>query len=163
MIAHTGLAVKDYKKGKQFYVACLAPLGYKLKMDYPQWKAAGFMEGGHTSFWIGERKQMVPAHTAFLAKSKAAVGNFHKAALKAGAKDNGGPGFRPDYGPTYYAAFILDPWGNNMEACYFGERAPAAKKAAKKSAPKAKKVIKKATKKSTNPASLKLRRARKRR
>lgn len=150
MIAHTGVSVKDYKKGKDFYQKALAPLGYRLKMDFPQWKAGGFMEGGHTSFWIGVRKSFAPSHTAFLAKNKASVHNFHKAALAAGAKDNGEPGFRPDYGPTYYAAFVLDPWGNNIEACYFGERMPAAKKAApaKKKAPaKAKKVAKKSVKK----------------
>ena len=132
MIAHTGVSVRDYNKAKKFYQAALKPLGYTLKMDFPQWKAAGFMEGGHTSFWIGQPKKFAPGHLAFLAKSKSAVGSFYRAALKAGAKDNGGPGFRPDYGPTYYAAFVLDKDGNNIEACYFGERAPSAKNGSKK-------------------------------
>jgi catechol 2,3-dioxygenase-like lactoylglutathione lyase family enzyme len=128
MIAHVTLPVKNYKKAKKLYTAALKPLGYKLKMDFPQWKAAGYMEGGHTSFWIGEKKKMVPGHIALLGKSKQAIQKFHKEALKNGAKDNGGPGFRPDYGPTYYAAFVLDQDGNNVEACYFGAHAPSAKK-----------------------------------
>ncbi len=128
MIAHTGVMVRDYKMAKKFYQKALAPLGYKMTMDFPKWKAAGYKEGGHTSFWIGQPKRFAPGHIAFLAKSKAAVQKFYKAALAAGAKDNGTPGFRPDYGPTYYAAFVYDKDGNNIEACYFGERAPKKKK-----------------------------------
>lgn len=128
MIAHVSLYVKDYKKAKKLYAAALGPLGYKLNMDMPQWKAAGFMEGGHTSFWIVEKKRTLPGHIALIGKSKAAVQNFYKQALKNGAKDNGGPGFRTDYGPNYYAAFVLDQSGNNIEACYFGARAPKTKK-----------------------------------
>ncbi len=124
MIAHTSISVRDYKKAKKFYLKTLAPLGYKISMDFPKYKAAGFKEGGHTSFWIGQPKRFAPMHLAFLAKSKKAVQAFYKAALKAGGKDNGGPGFRTQYGPEYYAAFILDRDGNNIEACYFGERAP---------------------------------------
>jgi catechol 2,3-dioxygenase-like lactoylglutathione lyase family enzyme len=124
MIAHTSISVRDYKKAKKFYLKTLAPLGYKISMDFPKYKAAGFKEGGHTSFWIGQPKRFAPMHLAFLAKSKKAVQSFYKAALKAGGKDNGGPGFRTQYGPEYYAAFILDRDGNNIEACYFGERAP---------------------------------------
>src|SRR3989344_1739836 len=120
MIAHTSVLVRDYKKAKKFYTEALAPLGYKLSMDYPKYKAAGFKEGGHTSFWIAQPKRFVPMHLAFLAKSKRAVNAFYKAALKAGGKDNGAPGFRIDYSPDYYAAFVLDKDGNNIEACYFG-------------------------------------------
>lgn len=142
MIAHTGVLVRDYKKSKKFYQACLKPLGYKMNMDFPQWKAAGFREGGHTSFWISQPKKFANTHLAFLAKNKAAVAAFHRAALRAGGKDNGAPGFRPDYGPTYYAAFVHDLDGNNIEACYFGERAPSApsslklRRASKKSSKK---------------------------
>jgi len=127
MIAHACITVREYKKAKKFYEKALAPLGYKMTMDVPKWKAAGYKEGGHTSFWMSEPKRFAPSHIAFLAKSKAAVQKFHAAALKAGAKDNGAPGFRPHYGPTYYAAFVHDADGNNVEACYFGERAPKTK------------------------------------
>ena len=151
MIAHTGIMVRDYKKSKKFYQECLKPLGYKMNMDFPQWKAAGFMEGGHTSFWVGQPKKFAPSHVAFLAKNKAAVPLFHRAARRAGGRDNGAPGFRPDYGPTYYAAFVHDLDSNNVEACYFGERAPVAKKKS------AKKGAKKATKKSAKKSSKKRR------
>lgn len=142
MIAHTGLFVRDYKKGKAFYEKALKPLGYRVKRDFAEYKACGFMQGGQTDFWIGVPAAFAPIHVAFMARNKAAVAAFYKAALAAGGKDNGAPGFRTHYGPTYYAAFILDPWGNNIEACYFGERAPAAKKAApaKKQPVKAKKA-----------------------
>lgn len=151
--------VRDYKKSKKFYQECLKPLGYKMTMDVPQWKAAGYMEGGHTSFWVNQPKKFAPSHVAFLAKNKVAVAAFHRAALRVGGKDNGAPGFRPDYGPTYYAAFVHDLDGNNIEACYFGERAPSAKKSTKKGS---KKKVRKAAKKSA-PASQKLRRASKKR
>ncbi len=127
MIAHTGVAVSNYKKSKEFYKKTLAPLRYKLKRDFPDYKAAGFMEGGHTSFWISAKsKKIQPSHVAFLAKNKKQVQAFHHAGLKAGGKDNGDPGFRTEYGPDYYAAFVFDLDGNNIEACYFGEKAPKA-------------------------------------
>ena len=122
MIEHISLPVHDYKKAKKFYVAALKPLKYKLHMEFPG--AAGFVEGGHTSFWIVKHGRGAKLHIAFLAKSKKMVQAFHTAALKAGAKDNGKPDFRLDYGPDYYAAYVLDPEGNNIEAAYFGARAP---------------------------------------
>jgi predicted lactoylglutathione lyase len=123
MIEHISVPVKNAKKAKKFYAAALKPLGYKLKYEWGP-SAAGFMEGGHTSFIIMGRKRPQKTHVAFHAKSKKAVQGFYKAAMKAGAKDNGAPGFRTDYGPTYYAAFVYDPDGHNVEACYFGARAP---------------------------------------
>ncbi len=122
MIEHLSLPVRDYKKAKKFYITALKPLKYKLHMEFPG--AAGFMEGGHTSFWIVKQSRGAKLHVAFLAKSKKMVQDFYKAALAAGAKDNGKPGFRLDYGPDYYAAFVLDPEGNNIEAAYFGAQAP---------------------------------------
>ena len=88
----------------------------------------GLMEGGHTSFIIYEDKKAPKLHFAFRAKSIRAVQAFYKAAIKAGATDNGPPGFRPDYGPNYYAAFVHSPGGHNIEACYFGARAPKKKR-----------------------------------
>ena len=117
MIAHTGLPVKNYKKSKTMYLKMLKPLGYKLNMEYGE--AAGFMEGGHTSFWIGKAKKVIPLHVAFQVKNKKAVDEFYKAALKAGATDNGGPGYRSEYWPGYYAAFVHDADGHNIEAVYY--------------------------------------------
>ena len=90
MLEHVTLLVRNYAKAKAFYTAALRPLGYKLTMDFPKYKAAGFKEGGHTSFWIAQKKRFAPTHVAFLAKSKKMVGDFHAAALKAGGKDHGG-------------------------------------------------------------------------
>jgi catechol 2,3-dioxygenase-like lactoylglutathione lyase family enzyme len=117
MIEHVSLPVRNYKKSKAFYTAALKPLGYKVR--YELGKACGYMEGGHTSIWIAEDKVGNKLHVAFRAKGKKAVHDFYDAALKAGAKDNGAPGPRPDYSPDYYAAFVLDPDGHNIEAvCY---------------------------------------------
>ncbi|MGH7141289.1 MAG: VOC family protein [Minisyncoccia bacterium] len=123
MLEHVSVPVSDFKKSKKLYDAMLKPLGYKVKYQFSG--ACGYMEGGHTSLWIGEKgKKVMPIHVAFLAKSKSAVQKFYEAARKAGARDNGGPGFRTDYGDDYYAAFVYDFDGNNIEACYFGEKAP---------------------------------------
>ena len=133
MIEHVSVSVKNYKKGKEFYSKTMKPLGYKLYRDYPKFNAGGYLEGKSTSLWIvGIGKKVQPSHVAFGAKSKKAVADFHKAALRAGGKDNGGPGFRLDYGNDYYAAFVYDPDGNNIEACYFGAKAPKLKKAPKR-------------------------------
>ncbi len=119
MIEHISLPVKNFKEAKAFYVSALAPLGYKMNMEFEG--AAGFMEGGHTSFWIVEKPHAEKLHIAFLAKSKDQVHKFHDAAMKAGAKDNGAAGPRPDYSPDYYAAFVIDPEGNNIEAVVYTE------------------------------------------
>lgn len=117
MIEHVSFPVKNFKKMQKFYAAALKPLGYKVQYEFPG--AAGFKEGGHTSFWVIKSKAGINMHVAFQAKNKKAVQAFFQAALKAGAKDNGGPGLRKEYSPDYYAAFVLDPEGNNIEAvCY---------------------------------------------
>ena len=124
MLEHVSVPVSDMKKSKEFYKAALAPIGYEMTAEYGD-EATGYKEGGHTSFWLAKKDNVIPTHVAFLAKSKEEVGKFHEAALKAGGKDNGAPGFRTDYSPEYYAAFILDPDGSNIEVCYFGEKAPS--------------------------------------
>ena len=98
MIEHVSVPISDYKQSRQFYLEVLKPLGYVLGSDHPS-NATGFIEGGHTSFWIVKKKKPVqPIHVALLASSKDAVNQFHTAAIKAGAKDNGPPGFRHEYG-----------------------------------------------------------------
>lgn len=117
MIAHTTLPVSDYKKAKEFYIKALAPAGYKQGMEYGE--AAGFEEGGHTSFWIAKTEHVVPGHVAFEVKNKEAVEDFYKAALAAGARDNGAPGYRREYWPGYYAAFVYDADGHNIEVVFY--------------------------------------------
>lgn len=123
MIDHIGFAISDYEKSKAFYTQALAPLGYALIMEVATEgnpsgaPAAGFGEGGKPDFWIGgEGKLEKPVHVAIVAKDRASVDAFHRAALAAGGKDNGKPGLRPHYHPSYYAAFALDPDGHNIEA-----------------------------------------------
>ena len=116
MIAHTTLTVSDYRKSKAFFSKALAPLGYTSNME--DGEAAGFNDGKNTDFWIGKKASVIPLHIAFEAHSAEQVRAFHKAALAAGGKDNGKPGYR-DYWPGYYAAFVLDPDGNNVEAVWY--------------------------------------------
>ena len=74
---------------------------------------------GKPYFWINEQRQPATTnvHVAFAAPDRATVDAFHEAALAAGGTDNGGPGIREIYHPSYYGAFVLDPDGNNIEAC----------------------------------------------
>lgn len=121
MIDHVGFPVSDYATSKAFYEKSLAPLGYVLVMEVGTNEmaapAAGFGIGGNPDFWIGgEGGVGNPVHVAVVAKDRAAVDAFHAAALAAGGKDSGAPGLRPHYGPSYYAAFVLDPDGHNIEA-----------------------------------------------
>ena len=121
MIDHVGFPVSDYARSKAFYDKALAPLGYTLVMEVQQdendARAAGFGIGGKPDFWIGgEGALNKPVHIAVVAKDRAAVDAFHEAAMTAGAKDNGAPGLRPHYHANYYAAFVLDPDGHNIEA-----------------------------------------------
>ncbi len=124
MIEHLSIPISNYKKSVAFYSAALKPMGYRLLRKYPPY-AAGFCEGDSTSVWVARQSGKVqPIHIALRGKSKKSVEQFHKEALKAGGRDNGKPGFRRDYGDNYYAAYVLDPDGNNVEACFFGAKAP---------------------------------------
>ena len=117
MIAHTTLAVADSGRATAFYLKALAPLGYRKNMDFGE--AVGFNDGKNTDFWIAKQETVVPLHLAFEAKSRAEVEAFYEAALAAGGKDNGKPGYRVEYWPGYYAAFVHDPDGHNIEAVWY--------------------------------------------
>lgn len=116
MIAHTTLPVSDYQRSKTFYGKALGPLGYRNNMEFGD--SAGFNDGKNTDFWITKEDTIVPLHLAFEVQSESQVKAFHAAALGAGGKDNGGPGYR-DYWPGYYAAFVHDPDGHNIEAVWY--------------------------------------------
>jgi catechol 2,3-dioxygenase-like lactoylglutathione lyase family enzyme len=123
MIDHIGFPVSDYERAKAFYLKALAPLGYELVMEVKQQDqveetpAAGFGADGKPDFWIGgEGGLNKPLHVAILAKDRAAVDGFYKAAMAAGGRDNGAPGIRAHYHPNYYGAFVLDLDGHNIEA-----------------------------------------------
>ena len=116
MIDHAGFGVSDYARSKAFYERALAPLGIALIME-PMGRAAGFGEPGKPFFWLEDgRAPVTEVHVAFLAKDRPTVDAFHAAALAAGGTDNGAPGVREVYHPTYYGAYVLDPDGNNVEA-----------------------------------------------
>jgi catechol 2,3-dioxygenase-like lactoylglutathione lyase family enzyme len=121
MIDHVGFPVSDYERSKTFYLRALAPLGYALVMEVDQTEgghaAAGFGIGQKPDFWIGgEGGLLRPLHVAIAANERSAVDAFYRAAIAAGGKDNGAPGLRPHYHPDYYAAFVFDPDGHNIEA-----------------------------------------------
>ena len=119
MIDHVGLFVSDANERAGFYESLLAPLGYVRKLEFPGAVCFENADDGD-SVWIESPKspdqRLVTEHIAFRAKDEEAVKAFHAAGLAAGGTDNGQPGPRPNYGPTYYAAFIHDPDGNNIEA-----------------------------------------------
>ncbi|MBI5644997.1 VOC family protein [Candidatus Kaiserbacteria bacterium] len=118
MLDHIGIYVSDSEKAKAFYTAALEPLGYTLMMELPEWKVAGFGADGKPDFWISPKEEAHNAHVAFAAKGKDQVDAFYKAAIGAGGKDNGAPGYRTDYSPGYFAAFVHDADGNNIEAVF---------------------------------------------
>jgi catechol 2,3-dioxygenase-like lactoylglutathione lyase family enzyme len=125
MIDHLSLGVRDVACAKRFYDAALAPLGYKCL-------SAGEGSLGYgdavAALWINAAERPVPPdaksglHVCFAAPTRQSVDAFHVAALAAGGKDNGKPGLRPDYGGSYYAAFVVDPDGYRIEA-YCGRAA----------------------------------------
>jgi catechol 2,3-dioxygenase-like lactoylglutathione lyase family enzyme len=116
MIDHVMANVDDLEEAKAFYAKALAPLGYSLQMDF-EGEAAGFGTGaGIPAFWIGNREGRGSTHIAFAAPDRATVDAFHTAAVGAGASDNGAPGLRPEFHENYYAAFVHDSSGNNIEA-----------------------------------------------
>ncbi|MBD2099580.1 VOC family protein [Leptolyngbya sp. FACHB-261] len=117
MIDHTGINVSNLEKSKEFYVNALAPLGYQLVREFDAISAASFGIGGELDFWIGQGELNTPRiHVAFRAETREMVQAFYKTALAVGGRDNGAPGLRTHYHPNYYAAFVLDPDGHNIEA-----------------------------------------------
>jgi catechol 2,3-dioxygenase-like lactoylglutathione lyase family enzyme len=122
MLHHITLLVSDIQKSKRFYSEALWPLGYKLLRDKPH--SAGFGiadEDGSRFLWlrVGGNTSAPRSFSclAFSASGKKAVEEFHALAVAAGGKDNGAPGYRK-YRPSYYAAYALDPDGNNIEAIW---------------------------------------------
>jgi len=123
MIDHVGFAVGDAERSRLFYETALAPLGLGLlhTLTPDQSEAGGTVHGfgrdGNAFFWIGDNEAVGEGtHVAFAARGRAEVEAFHAAAIRAGGRDNGAPGLRSQYAPDYYAAFVLDPDGNNIEA-----------------------------------------------
>ncbi len=118
MFDHIGLNVRDFGASRGFYERALEPLGYRVVFDGSEWNGAGFgASPDQPELWIMQREPYgTGTHVAFAAPDRETVDSFHAAALAAGGTDNGAPGIREQYHPTYYGAFVLDPDGNNLEA-----------------------------------------------
>ena len=121
VLDHVSLRVRDLEASRRFYEAALAPLGFGVSYSDEGGSSFGreSAERGADDFWIlqGDAPS-TRVHVAFVAGSPAAVKAFHRAALRAGGRDNGAPGYRPEYHEGYYGAFVFDPDGNNIEAVY---------------------------------------------
>jgi catechol 2,3-dioxygenase-like lactoylglutathione lyase family enzyme len=122
MFDHISLKVSKFSKSLAFYRAVLAPLGLEAQHVDEAGKSAGFGPQGSVGLWIAEGHCGGPIHLAFKGADRGAIARFHDAALATGGKDNGKPGPRPDYGDTYFAAFVIDPDGNNVEAVTFAQK-----------------------------------------
>ncbi|MES2241614.1 MAG: VOC family protein [Pseudomonadota bacterium] len=116
MYDHLGIKVRDLAASIRFYEAALAPLGHVLGSHDDSYAGIGPADAPALWLYASQGAKGPGTHIAFRASSHQAVDAFYKAGLKVGASDNGGPGPRPDYSPTYYAAFLIDPDGNNVEA-----------------------------------------------
>ena len=125
MLNHVSIGVRDIARTRRFYDATLAPLGYKALSASDT--SLGYGKDA-VVLWIAPTGSPVPAdekpglHFCFDAPTRKSVDAFHAAALSAGGKNNGKPGLRADYGPNYYAAFVVDPDGYRLEA-YCGAEA----------------------------------------
>jgi catechol 2,3-dioxygenase-like lactoylglutathione lyase family enzyme len=120
LIDHLALRVRDLRRSRTFYEQALEPFGVKVVESS---QGPGFAIEGGGDFWIGEGEPpAAPVHVAFAAADRATVDKFHRAAVEAGGRDNGAPGLRPQYHAGYYAAFVIDPDGNNVEAVFHGNR-----------------------------------------
>lgn len=126
MLHHVSLGVTDIERAVAFYDAVLAPLGYvRVWSDLDGDDAAvGYgAPGGGDKLALKQRAGAQPPgqgfHLALAAPNRAAVDAFHAAALLHGGRDDGAPGLRPHYGPHYYAAFVVDPYGHRIEAVIY--------------------------------------------
>jgi catechol 2,3-dioxygenase-like lactoylglutathione lyase family enzyme len=126
VIKHVLVAVADVDASAAFYKPVLATLSANVLMEVPnpetgKLAAVGFGDDTGAFFWIGSSSRGPGScHVAFSANSRADVRAFYETALGAGAKDNGAPGLRPQYHPDYYAAYVIDTDGNNIEAAFVG-------------------------------------------
>ena len=119
MVEHVAVYVSDWERAKQFYEQALGLLGYRIVYE-EQGVVAYFADHRGLDFGIARREPAGGAHVAFACHDRDAVDAFHAAGLAAGGTDNGAPGLRPHYDANYYAAYVLDPDGNNIEGVHHG-------------------------------------------
>ncbi|MEX2205351.1 MAG: VOC family protein [Myxococcota bacterium] len=116
MYDHIGLKVRNVEASVRFYTAALAPLGHVLCSQDASSAGLGPKDAPALWLYLDTTANGPHVHVALRAADRKAVDRFHKAGLEAGGRENGGPGLREDYSPKYYAAFLIDPDGNNVEA-----------------------------------------------
>ena len=124
MFDHISLGIANLNRARKFYDKALKPLGAKMVVSVPGYGFGYGQTKDAPKFWIGppsakrrKPKACAGSHVAFLAANRKSVDAFYKAAIKAGGKDNGTPGLRPEYHANYYGAFVFDPEGHAIEAC----------------------------------------------
>jgi len=146
MLHHVSVGVADVARAAEFYDAVLGALGYKRTAQYLPY-AIAYGEGV-SEFWIQLPADKGPpspgrgAHFGFAARNRNAVHHFHETALANGGKDEGAPGPRPDYGPDYYGAFAIDPFGNKIEAVFIAGEARSRRSTPRGAKPKRKSAAK---------------------
>ena len=121
MLGHLSFGVADLARATAFYDAALAALGYVRVWQNDRGAGYGVPGGNDRLALKLQAGRVIPPpgfHLAFVAESRAAVDRFHAAALASGGADEGAPGLRPHYGPSYYAAFVRDPDGHKVEAVF---------------------------------------------
>jgi catechol 2,3-dioxygenase-like lactoylglutathione lyase family enzyme len=130
VLDHVTVNIRELKAARVFYQAALGAIGMKINLDFPS--AFGMGSKNENIFWLARDPDASgDGHYAFRVRYREEVDAFHAAALAAGGKEHGKPGPRPDYGPSYYAAFVKDREGNNIEVvCYAPPRRPRKKRAA---------------------------------
>jgi uncharacterized protein (DUF1330 family)/catechol 2,3-dioxygenase-like lactoylglutathione lyase family enzyme len=116
MFDHVSLKVRHFQRSLAFYRAALAPLGFEAQELDEKGKSVGFGPKGAVALWLAEGAASSSVHLAFESPNRIAVEQFFDAALASGGRDNGKAGLRQDYAKDYFAAFVLDPDGNNVEA-----------------------------------------------
>lgn len=114
MLDHAAVNVSDLEGSKRFYAEALQPLGYSLMFEVGDF--LGFGDADMPNFGVVRREPVGGGHVAFSASRRDAVDAFYEAAIAAGGEDNGAPGVREHYHPAYYAAYVRDADGNNIEA-----------------------------------------------
>jgi catechol 2,3-dioxygenase-like lactoylglutathione lyase family enzyme len=119
ILDHISLGVTDYDRAKRFYDAVLPTLGISLIWEKPQMASYGIGGDDQFGLQVDQDGPRSGTHLAFRARDAASVDAFHKAAVATGGRDNGPPGLRL-YTGSYYAAFVLDPDGNRIEAVFHG-------------------------------------------
>lgn len=121
MFDHVAITVSDFAHSKSFYARALAPAGYARLVELPEAPGAapqivGFCHQDGSDLWIRQGEPLrPPLHLAFRVASRAEVEAFYREAIAAGGRDHGAPGLRPHYHSNYYAAYVLDPDGHNLE------------------------------------------------